>query len=242
MPDEMKGRRPGENRLLAALPVHEQERLLTRWERVSLAMAEPLIEPGARIEHVYFPLSGMYSMVVTMEDGSAVEVSTVGHEGLIGLPIFLGAECSPTKVFCQIPGEVLRMGVEVFREEVGRGGALAILILRYTQAALNQIAQSAACNRLHSVEQRMGRWLLMAHDRVEADEFPLTQQFLSEMLGVRRPSVSAGAAKLQGAGLIRYHRGRITVLERAGLEAASCECYRVVKREYDRLLGEGPAA
>lgn len=241
MTDETQRQRPGGNRLLAALPVDEYERVLPRLERVSLGQAEPLFEPWARIEHVYFPLSGVFSMVVTMADGSAVEVATIGSEGMAGLPVFLGAEHGPTKVFCQIPGEAVRMQAGAFKEEIGRHGALTDLALRYTQAVLNQVSQSAACNHLHSVEQRMGRWLLMAHDRVGADEFPLTQQFLAEMLGVRRPSVSVVAAKLQDAGLIRYHWGRITVLDRTGLEAASCECYRAVKDEFDRLLPGGPA-
>ena len=240
MSAETTKQRPDENRLLAALPAPEAERLRPRLERVSLGLAEPLYEAGARIERVYFPLGGMFSLLITMADGSAVEVGTVGNEGLIGLPVFLGSERSPTAVICQVPGEACRMAAEAFREEVGRGGALAGLILHYTQAVLNQISQSVACNLLHSVEQRLGRWLLMSHDRAGADEFPMTHQFLAEMLGVRRPSVSVTAAKLQEAGLIGYHRGRIAVLDREGLEAASCECYRVVRDEFDRLRGGGP--
>src|SRR5215218_1476087 len=173
MTDETKRRPPDENRLLAALPGGEYERLRPRLERVSLGQGEPLFEPGARIEHVYFPRSGVFSMLIAMADGSAVEVGTVGNEGLVGLPVFLGAERSPTKVFCQVPSESGRIEAAAFREEVGRGQALAGLALRYTQAVLIQVSQTAACNHLHSVRQRLGRWLLMAHDRVQADEFPM---------------------------------------------------------------------
>lgn len=240
MSDETKRRQTGDNRLLAALPRDERERFLPRLERVSLIQGEPLFEAGALIEYVYFPRSGLFSMLIAMEDGAAIEVGTVGNEGLIGLPVFLGAERSPTKVFCQIAGEADRMTTRAFKEAIGRGETLAALTLRYTQAVLSQISQSAACNHLHLVEQRMARWLLMAQDRVEGHEVPLTQEFLAQMLGVRRPSVSVVAARLQDAGLIHYHRGLITVLDRTRLEAVSCECYRTVKNEYDRLLGGGP--
>jgi CRP-like cAMP-binding protein len=172
-----------------------------------------------------------------MRDGLAVEVGTIGNEGMVGTPVLLGADLSPTRAFAQVPGEALRMRTVLFKEEMQNGGPLPDLVRRYTQAMVNQISQSVACNHLHSVGQRMCRWLLMTHDWVGADEFPLTHEFLAQMLGVRRPSVSVVAGILQKAGLIRYHRGRITVLDRKGLEAASCECYEVVRKESDRLLG-----
>lgn len=228
---------PGENRLLTALPEREFDRLRPRLEETALGLKQVLYEADRPIEHVYFPRTGVISLVIDMADGLTVEVGTVGNEGMVGTPVFLGAEKSPTKAFSQVPGDCLRMRAEDFREEIGNGGPLPDLIRRYTQAMVNQISQSVACNHLHSVQERMCRWLLMTHDRVESDEFPLTQEFLAQMLGVRRPSVTVVAGILQQAGLIRYHRGRITVLDRAGLEAASCECYRVVRQEYDRLLG-----
>jgi CRP-like cAMP-binding protein len=227
----------GENRLLAALPEQEYERLLPRLETVPTGLKETLLEPGRPIPYVYFPRCGVFSVLITMEDGHAIEVGTVGHEGMVGLPVFLGADRSPAKVFCQVVGEADRMEAGAFREEAGWGGALHDLMRRYTQAVLNQIAQSVACNHLHSVEERMCRWLLMTHDRVGGDEFPMTHEFLSQMLGVRRASVTIVAGIFQKAGLIAYHRGTISILDRAGLEAASCECYHVVRREFDRLLG-----
>jgi CRP-like cAMP-binding protein len=155
----------------------------------------------------------------------------------MGTPVFLGSDRSPTKAIAQIPGEALRMEAKVFQKEMGRGGPFYGLVQRYTQAMINQISQSTVCNHRHSVQKRMCRWLLMSHDRVGTDEFPLTQEFLAQMLGVRRPTVTAVAGLLQKAGLITYHRGRLTVLDRKGLEAASCECYEVVAKELDRLLG-----
>jgi CRP-like cAMP-binding protein len=172
-----------------------------------------------------------------MADGRAVEFGTVGNEGMIGLPLFLGADRSPHRAFTQVPGDALRMRAEDFREEMGRQGQLAGLLRRYNQALMNQMAYSVACNRLHSVEERMCRWLLMTHDRVGADRFPMTQEFLAQMLGVRRPSVTVVAGVLQKAGLIAYARGWVVILDRAGLEAASCECYRVVRDDFERLLG-----
>jgi CRP-like cAMP-binding protein len=228
---------PGENRLLALLTRAERDRLHSRLEKVSLGLREVLYEAEKPISHVFFPLNGVMSLVITLSDGASVEVATVGNEGMVGTPILLGADVSPTKAFAQVPGEALRMRVEYFKEEMANGSPLNDRVRRYTQAMVNQISQSVACNHLHSVEQRMCRWLLITHDRVAADEFPLTHEFLAQMLGVRRPSVSVVAGILQKAGLISYHRGRITVLDRKGLEATSCECYEVVSKEYDRLLG-----
>src|ERR1700733_3246379 len=227
---------PGENRLLVALPKDDHDRLLPHLENVSLPLREILYEANGPIAHVFFPLIGVVSLVI-MDGGFSLEVGVIGNEGMVGTPVFLGADRSPTRAIAQIPGEALRMEATVFQKEMRRGGPLYGLVQRYTQAMINQISQSIVCNHRHSVEQRMCRWLLMSHNRVGADEFPLTQEFLAQMLGVRRPTVTAVAGILQKAGLLRYHRGRITVLDRKRLEAASCECYEVVAKELDRLLG-----
>ena len=224
----------GENALLSALPPGERERL--RLERVSSEIKDVVYESNGPISHVYFPLSGVYSLVVVMQDGLTVEAATVGNEGMVGMPVFLGADKSPHRAFCQIPAESLRTTADDFRAEVGRGGALDAVMRRYNQALVNQMAYSVACNRLHSVEERMCRWLLMSHDRVGEDRFPLTQEFLAQMLGVRRPSVTVTAGVLQKAGLIAYTRGQVIILDRGGLEESSCECYAVVRAEFERLL------
>jgi CRP-like cAMP-binding protein len=228
---------PGKNRLLAALPRDEYHRLLPHLEKVPLPLKDILYEANGSIPHVFFPLSGVVSLVILMESGFTLEVGTIGNEGMVGTPVFLGSESSPTRAISQVPGEALRLETKVFQKEMRRRGPLHGLVQRYTQAMINQISQSTVCNRRHSVEKRMCRWLLMSHDRVGADEFLLTQEFLAQMLGVRRPTVSAVAGILQKAGLITYHRGKMTVLDRKGLEAASCECYQVVREELDRLLG-----
>ncbi len=227
---------PGENRLLTALPRDEHDRLLPHLEKVSLALRDILYEAHGPITHVFFPLRGVVSLVI-MDSGFTLEVGIIGNEGLVGTPAFLGADSSPTRAIVQIPGEALRMEAKVFQTEMKRGGPLHGLVQRYTQSMINQISQSIVCNHRHSVEKRMCRWLLMSHNRVGADEFPLTHEFLAQMLGVRRPTVTAVAGTLHKAGLIRYHRGRITVLDRKGLEAASCKCYEVVAKALDRLLG-----
>ena len=172
-----------------------------------------------------------------MDGGFSLEVGIIGNEGMVGTPVFLGCQSSLTRAISQVPGDALRMETKVFQQEMLRRGALYGLVQRCTQAMINQISQSTVCNHRHSVEKRMCRWLLMSHDRVGTDEFPLTHEFLAQMLGVRRPTVTAAAGSLQTAGLIRYHRGRVTVLDRKGMEAASCECYGVVAKELDRLLG-----
>lgn len=225
------------NKLLAALPSSEYERLLPHLEAVSLSFKQYIYKPNEPIQHVYFPNSGIISMLIVMEDGSTVEVATIGNEGMIGTPILLGADQISAETFVQLSGDAMRMKVDVFRSEVTSGSPLYNLLLRYTLALINQLAQSAACNRLHSIEERCCRWLLLTQDRAESDEFSLTQEFLAQMLGVRRASVSEVAAILQKAGFIHYHRGRMTILDRQALEAASCECYQVVKAEFDRLLG-----
>ncbi len=227
----------GENRLLAALPRKEYDRLRPHLEKVSLSLKEILYEPKGPIPHVYFPLDGVVSLVIIMDGGFSLEVGIIGNEGMVGTPVFLGCQSSLTRAISQVPGDALRMETTVFQEEMLRRGALYGLVQRSTQAMINQVSQSTVCNHRHSVKKRMCRWLLMTHDRVGTDEFPLTHEFLAQMLGVRRPTVTAAACSLQAAELIRYHRGRVTVLDREGMEAASCECYGVVAEELDRLLG-----
>ena len=224
------------NSILRALGDEEWRSLLPKMEHVKLSLKDVLYTPDDPIPYVYFPYSGVISMLTIMADGSAVEIATVGNEGMVGIPVFLGAGAMPGQAFSQVPGEGMRMKSFLFREHIESGGQLHGLMHRYTQGLLNQIAQSAACNRLHSIEERCSRWLLMTHDRVGADRFPLTQEFLAQMLGVRRATVNMAARMLQQAGLIRYSRGTITILDRAGLEETSCECYMVIKTEFDRLL------
>ncbi len=225
-----------QNRLLAALPQEEYSRLLPHLEQVSLDFKKVLYAPNEPIDHVYFVNKGVISMVNIMENGEIVEVATVGNEGMVGLPVFLGADKIPGEAFAQVPGEGVRMRANVFKDKVTPDSPLHNLLQRYTQALFNQIAQSAACNRLHSIEERFCRWLLMTHDRVESDTFPLTQEFLAQMLGVRRASVNTVASIIQRAGLIQYSRGKMTILDRVSLEASSCECYGIVKAEFDRLV------
>lgn len=226
-----------ENRLLAALPQEEYDRVVAHMETVALEYQQDLYKPNEPIDYVYFPKSGVVSLLTIMQNGEAVEVATVGNEGMVGLPVFLEADSIPGKAFAQIPGDAWRMSADAFKEQVSPGSPLHDLLQRYTQALFNQIAQSAACNRLHSVEERACRWLLMTHDRVGEDFFPLTQEFLAHMLGVRRPTVSTVASILQKAGFISYSRGKITILNREGLESASCECYEIIRAEFERLVG-----
>jgi CRP-like cAMP-binding protein len=225
------------NRLLAALAPEERTALVPHLEPVSLAIGEVLAEPGVPLAHVYFPETAILSVINRMADGAAVEVGTVGNEGLVGLAALLGAEASESQTLAQIPGTALRLPAALLAAEAAARPALRRLLDRYTQAYITQVSQGAACNRLHGIEARCARWLLMTHDRVGgADAFPLTQEFLAIMLGVRRAGVSVAAGALQDAGLIRYRRGGIRVLDREGLEAAACECYGVVRRQFDRLL------
>ncbi len=224
------------NWLLDALSSEDYERLRPKLKRVSLAVKEMIYEPHLPIPYIYFPISGVTSILTTMEDGRAAEVGTVGNEGMLGLPVFLGSDRSSGISFSQVPGESLRMEADAFRAEIKQSGTLLQILHRYTQALFTQVSQSAACNMLHSVDQRCARWLLMTHDRVNADEFVLPQEFLAAMLGVRRAGVTGIAGKLQKAGLIHYHRSRMTIVDRKGLEAASCECYRVIYNEYNRLI------
>ena len=235
--DALTPDRPSANRLLIALPRAEYQRLLPYLEPVSLAYRESLYAARQPIPYVWFIERGVVSLIRAMQDGTLVEISVIGYEGMVGLPLLLGIESVPSQALVQIPGAGLRMRATVFRREVPAGSPLHDLLLRYTQTLFNQMAQGMVCNRLHSIAQRCARWLLMTHDRVDADQFLLTQAFLAQMLGVRRASVGMVAGTLQKAGLIRYSRGVITVLDRPGLEAAACECYRIIRAGYDRVLG-----
>lgn len=228
--------KPGQNRLLASLPEDARQALVREATKESLGIKDSLFQAGEKITHVYFPLGGVMSLVIRMSDGIAVEVATIGNEGFVGSPVFLGAQSSPTEAFCQVPGDVLKLPVEGFISALQCRPELVEVIRRYTQALMNQISQSTACNHLHSVQERMCRWLLMTHDRVGVDELNLTQEFLSQMLGVRRPSVTVVAGMLQHAKLIEYRRGCIKILDREGLEGGACECYRVVREEFERLF------
>lgn len=227
-----------ENRLLAILPSEEYARLLPYLETVTLPLKQVLYESKNLIEHVYFPNHGVISLLTILDDGTAAEVGLVGNEGMVGLSIFLGADTAFLRSIVQVPGDALRMRADVFKKLINPVTLLHGLLQRYTRTLMIQFAQSAACNNYHSVEQRCCRWLLMTHDCVESDEFPLTQQFLSQMLGVRRASVTVAASKLQRAGLIHYNHGNITILNRKGLESHACECYGIVKQEFDRLLSD----
>jgi CRP-like cAMP-binding protein len=225
----------GDNLLLRLLSPVERRTVESEMEDVELKMREILFQGNAAIDSVYFPLSGVMSLVLGGAE-KPVEVGTIGNEGMVGTPVFLGAAMSPTQSFAQVPGRALRVSAKDFRALVERMPRFQRVIARYTQALINQISQTVACNLLHSVEQRMCRWLLITHDRVGSDEFPMTQEFLAQMLGVRRASVSVVAAMLQRDGLISYLHGRIRVLDRAALERASCICYVLVRNEYARLL------
>jgi CRP-like cAMP-binding protein len=227
------------NQILARLPAKDYKRILPRFESVALDLKKVLYEPRSVTEYAYFPTRGVVSMVTLMEDGRGIEVATVGNEGMVGLAIVLGADRAPARFIVQVPGEALRMRANRLREEIRPDGALRALILLYHDAFLKQMSQSVACNGLHEVVQRCCRWLLMTHDRVDGNEFILTHEFLAQMLGVQRSTVTEVLSPLQARGLIRYHRGKVAVLDRRGLEKASCECYRAVRDEFDRLFGDG---
>jgi CRP-like cAMP-binding protein len=230
------------NRLLAMISRREQERLAREFELVSLGLKDTLYRVDEPIDHVYFPISGVLSLVSPMEDGRAIEVATVGNEGMVGLPVFLQAtRTSAHMAFSQLPGQSLQMPAGHFSDFIAGAlnGGLNRTMNRYTQALMSMIARAVACNALHSVQQRACRWLLTTHDRVDSDEFLLTQEFLGQMLGVTRASVNEVARELQDAGAIDYSRGRITILDRDQLESRACECYRVITAEFDRLLSVG---
>src|SRR5437899_2380029 len=226
------------NRLLDSLPADEQADLAPHLELVRLELKDLLVEQGKRIDSVYFPLTAVTSLLNLVQDTAGVEIATVGNEGLVGLSLSWGIDTFNPREFvqCQVPGDAIVMDPETFASKVSQGGALTWLVHRYTQAFVTQIGQQVACNGLHTIEERCARWMLLTHDRVGSDEFPLTQEFLAQMLGVRRPSVTLVAGVLQQAGFIRFRRGRITITDRRGLEGASCDCYNVLREVFDRLV------
>ncbi|MBN3959495.1 Crp/Fnr family transcriptional regulator [Nostoc sp. NMS8] len=229
--------KPRINRLLAALPTSDYERLIPHLKLVSLPTRQVIYEPGEPITHVYFPQHAVVSIVTIMEDGSTVEVGIVSNEGMVGIPIILGGNTTTTKAFVQVAGAGMQMDADVFRTEFNRGGAIQKLLLRYVRAIYTELTQSCTCNRLHTLEERLARWLLTVSDRLESEKFLLTQEFIAQMLGVRRSGVTVAASTLSRAGMIHYQRGQINILNRENLEATSCECYRVIQKEFARLLG-----
>lgn len=227
---------PVANRLLAALPKKEYQRLLRLLELVDLNFAEVLYEPGASIQHIYFPNDSIVSLVAGVKDRSTLEVGMVGNEGMLGINVFMGQNASRYRAVVQGAGTAMRMKAETLRREAVEVGPLHSLLHRYSQSQMVQITQSAVCNRFHRVNARLARWLLMTQDRLDANEFRLTQEFMSNMLGVRREGVTGAAGSLQRDKLVRYSRGQLKILNRTGLEAISCECYRIIKEESDSYL------
>jgi CRP-like cAMP-binding protein len=230
---------PHANRLLGLLPIRDFERLRPHLHHIPLEYRQSLYRAHKPIEFVYFIETGVGSLVNTMKNGDASEVGTIGNEGLVGLPLLLGDDRGSTSVYVQVPGAGVRMKSTLFAKELAQSASMRAVMLLYAHAFFNQVAQSAACNQFHSLEQRCCRWLLMTHDRMQSDEFLLTQEFLAMMLGVQRTGVTAAAGALQRAGLIRYKRGNVTILDRSALKRRACECYGVSAREFDRLLGAG---
>jgi CRP-like cAMP-binding protein len=219
------------------LPPDEYERLLPHLEQVFFALGEVIYESGGRQEFIYFPTTAIISLLYMMQNGSSAEMGVAGNEGLVGIALFMGGDTVPNRAVVQSAGNALRMETKVLQDEFARGGMFQRLLLRYTQALMTQMSQTAVCNRLHSVEQQLCRWLLLTRDRLNSDELVMTQELIANMLGVRREGVTVAAQRLQETGLISYVRGRIKILDRRGLEETVCECYGVVKDEYDRLLG-----
>ena len=227
---------PLENQLLAALPESEAARVLPLLEPAEMPLGKVLFESGSPITHVYFPTTSIVSLLHVMEDGASAEIAVVGYEGIVGIALFMGGISTPSRAVVQSAGRGFRLKADVMKQEFNRAGPMMHLLLRYTQALITQKAQTAACNRHHSLDQQLCRWLLLSLDRLQGNELIMTQELIANMLGVRREGVTEAAGNLQQAGLIRYQRGHITVLDRAGIEERSCECYAVVKKEYDRLL------
>ncbi len=232
---------PRQNHLLAALPESEWQRWLPLLEWVDMPLGHVLYESGKTLSHVYFPTTSIVSLLYVMENGASAEIAVVGKEGVVGVSLFMGGGSTPSRAVVQSAGQGFRLSAEAMKEEFDRAGPVLHLLLRYTQALITQMAQTAVCNRHHSLDQQLCRWLLLSLDRLSGNELVMTQELIANMLGVRREGVTEGAVKLQDAGLISYTRGRITVLNRPGLEKRTCECYAVVKKEYDRLLPERPA-
>jgi CRP-like cAMP-binding protein len=227
---------PSQNHLLAALSAEDFERVSSHLKLVPLELGSVLYESGSRQRAVYFPTTAIVSLLYTLADGASAEIAVVGNEGIIGVSLFMGGETTPSRAVVQSAGHAYRLPGKLLKEEFIRGDAMQHLLLRYTQALLTQMAQTAVCNRHHSLDQQLCRWLLLSLDRLIGDELVMTQELIANMLGVRREGVTEAAGNLQNAGLIKYSRGRITVLDRSGLEARTCECYAVVKKEFDRLL------
>ncbi|HEX8422210.1 MAG TPA: Crp/Fnr family transcriptional regulator, partial [Pyrinomonadaceae bacterium] len=233
---------PTRNFILDALSPDESEHLATHLEPVAMRAGEVLYDPEEPVTHVYFPSEGTVSVVSVFEDGGGVEVSMVGNEGMFGINVVLGSVTAPLKAVVQLGGGALRMRADVVRREFLAGGQFHDVLLRYTQAFIIQIAQTAACNRSHPLGGRLARWLLMSHDRASTDDLQLTHEFIAVMLGTRRAGVSEAAGKLQDDGVIKYKRGHVRIIDRQRLESISCECYPAVKREFDRLLGDNAHA
>ena len=227
---------PRLNHLLSALPPEEAGRWKPQLERVEMPLGQVLYESGRTLSHVYFPTTAIVSLLYVMENGASAEIAVVGNEGLVGISLFMGGESTPSRAVVQSAGSGFRLRAQMIKDEFNRSGPVMHLLLRYTQALITQMAQTAVCNRHHSLDQQLCRWLLLSLDRLKSSELVMTQELIANMLGVRREGVTEAALKLQAAGLIRYARGRISVLDRPGLEARTCECYAVVKKEYDRLL------
>jgi CRP-like cAMP-binding protein len=227
---------PRQNRLLASLPEAEWARWCPKLEAVDMPLGRVLYESGAHLSHVYFPTTSITSLLYVMEDGASAEIAVVGCEGIVGISLFMGGESTTSRAVVQSAGRGYRLKASVLMQEFNRAGPVLHLLLRYTQALLTQMSQTAACNRHHSLDQQLCRWLLLSLDRLNSSELVTTQELIANMLGVRREGVTEAAGNLQAAGLIRYRRGHITVLDRPGLEHRVCECYSAVKNEYDRLL------
>ena len=231
------GHNPKSNHLLAALPEAEWARWLPHLEWLNMPLGEVIYESGSQQTHIYFPTTAIVSLLYVMEDGASAEIAVVGNEGAVGISLFMGGETTPSRAIVQSAGQGFRLKARMIKDEFNRSGPVMHVLLRYTQALITQMAQTAVCNRHHTLDKQLCRWLLLSLDRLHGDdELVMTQELIANMLGVRREGVTEGALKLQKAGLIRYARGHITVLNRKGLEERTCECYAVVKKEYDRLL------
>ena len=227
---------PQQNQLLAALPAADMARWLAQLELVDMPLGDVLYESGGKLSHIYFPTTSIVSLLYVLADGASAEIAIVGREGLVGISLFMGGKSTPSRAVVQSAGQAYRLSAQVMLQDFNRGGPVLHLLLRYTQALITQMAQTAVCNRHHSLDQQLCRWLLLSLDRLDSNELKMTQELIANMLGVRRESVTEAAGHLQDAGLIRYHRGHISVLDRVGLERRTCECCAVVKREYERLL------
>jgi CRP-like cAMP-binding protein len=227
---------PHQNHLLDALPANDFARIEPHLELIPMKLGDVLYEPGAKLRYVYFPTTSIVSLLYVMKDGASAEIAIVGNEGILGISLFMGGETTPSRAVVQSAGYGFRLKSQLLKNEFGRFGPTLHLLLRYTQALITQMSQTAVCNRHHSVDQQLCRWLLLSLDRLASNELTMTQELIANMLGVRREGVTEAAGKLQDAGLIQYRRGKITVLDRPGLEERSCECYQVVKTELDRLL------